>query len=154
MGALFILPAVVAAVEVGRPAPAFDLPNIDGGGNVSLQSLKGKVVVIDFWASWCGPCIKAMPELDALQQHYGSKGVQVVAISIDEELASARGKLKQGSHRFLPLHDADSAVAGRYGVGEALPSTIVIDRQGTVRFAKIGGAVPAAELRRIVESLL
>jgi len=62
----FLIPAIVGAVQVGQPAPDFTLPTLDGGQQVQLKSLRGKVVVLDFWASYCGPCIKAFPHLDAL----------------------------------------------------------------------------------------
>ncbi len=153
VAASILLPAVVWAVQVGQPAPAFSLPPVAGGENVTLESMKGKVVVLDFWASWCRPCIKAFPELSSIQQHYGAKGVKVITVSIDEEVASARAKIGKGQ-QFLPLHDGDQAVAERYGVGDSLPATIVIDRTGTVRFAKIGGSVPPAKLRQVIESLL
>lgn len=151
---LLIAPAVVGAVEVGQPAPAFSLPRVGSGAPVSLGSLRGQVVVIDFWASWCRPCIEAMPELDRLTRELGPRGLQVLAVSIDEEASAAEGALGSGSHAFTPLHDGDSAVAERYGVGGSLPATVVIDRQGRVRLFRAGGAVEPAELRRLVESLL
>lgn len=151
--AIVLIPAAVLAVEVGQAAPDFDLPTVAGGQRVALQSLRGKVVVIDFWASWCQPCVRALPELDAIQQAYGARGVQVVAISIDEEVATAARILGSG-HRFTAVHDAGAAVAERYGVGDSLPATVVVDRQGTVRFVRIGGAVEPAQLRRVIESHL
>jgi peroxiredoxin len=153
VGALVSIPAIAIAVEVGQPAPSFDLPSLVGGQRVALASLRGKVVVVDFWASWCQPCIRALPELDALQQQYGARGLQVVAISIDEEAATAIGALGTG-HLFTALHDADSFVAERYGVGDALPATVVIDREGTVRLFRTGGAVDPALLRGAIEPLL
>ncbi len=149
-----VFPALVAAVDVGQTAPAFELPRVSGEGRVSLASLRGKVVVIDFWASWCQPCIRAFPELDQIQQRYGSRGVQVLAVSIDDEVASARRALGSESHQFTALHDPGMSMAGRYGIGGALPATVIVDREGTVRFVRTGGAVEPAELRRVIESLL
>lgn len=148
------VPAIVAAVEVGQQAPGFSLNRLQGDGQVSLQSLRGKVVVVDFWASWCRPCVQALPELDQLQRDLGPRGLQVVAVSIDEEASSAQRILGTSPRAFIPLHDSDSSVSERYGVDGTLPATAVIDRQGRVRFFQAGRAVEAARLRSLVQSLL
>jgi peroxiredoxin len=148
------LPAIVAAVEVGQPAPQFSLPAVDGGAQVSLASTRGSVVVLDFWASWCQPCLAALPELDAMARELGPRGLKILAINIDEDAASARAKLGKAPHLFTPLHDGASKVATQYGVGDALPATVVIDRQGVVKLFKTGGAVEPAQLRKVVGSLL
>ncbi len=149
-----LFPALVLAVNVGTAAPAFSVPRVTGGGNVSLASLKGKVVVIDFWASWCEPCLKLFPEMDAIQREFSSKGVTVLAISIDEENEPAKAALGGSSRAFTPLLDADSKVSNSYGVGASLPATVVIDQSGTVRLFKAGGAVDRAKLRPTIRSLL
>jgi peroxiredoxin len=149
-----LVPAIVGAVEVGQAAPDFALQRISGSGQVSLQSLRGKVVVLDFWASWCQPCVRALPELDQLKRDLGPRGVEVLAVSIDEELTSAQRVLGSSPRAFVPLHDPTSSVSERYGVGDALPATVVIDRQGRVRFFQSGRAVDAARLRSVVQSLL
>ena len=155
LAVLVFIPSLVLAIEVGHPAPAFELPSLNPGGpRVSLASLRGKVVVIDFWASWCHPCVQALPELDSLQQQYAARGLQVLAVSVDEESGPALQVLGSGTHRFTSLHDADSSVSGQYGIDSTLPATVVIDRQGTVRFYRNGGATDPAELRRIIEPLL
>lgn len=148
------IPAIVAAVEVGQPAPQFALPAVDGGAQVSLASVRGSVVVLDFWASWCQPCLAALPELDAMARELGPRGLKILAINIDEDVASARAKLGKAPHLFTPLHDGASKVAAQYGVGDALPATVVIDRQGVVKLFERGGSVEPAQLRKLVTSLL
>jgi cytochrome c biogenesis protein CcmG, thiol:disulfide interchange protein DsbE len=148
------IPAIVAAVEVGQPAPPFSLPALDGGAQVSLASTRGSVVVLDFWASWCQPCLAALPELDAMARDLGPRGLKVLAINIDEDAAVARAKLGKGPHLFMPLHDGGSKVATQYGVGDALPATVVVDRRGVVKLFQSGGAVEPARLRKLVTSLL
>lgn len=148
------IPAIVMALDVGQQAPAFSLPAVDGGAQVNLASTRGSVVVLDFWASWCQPCVAALPELDALARDLGPRGLKILAINIDEDVASARAKLGKAPHLFTPLHDGASKVATQYGVGDALPATVVVDRQGVVKLFKSGGAVDPAQLRKLVTSLL
>ncbi len=151
--ALIALPVMVFALEVGKNAPAFSLRDLNGR-SVSLASLRGKVVVIDFWASWCRPCVQAFPELAALQREYGNRGLAVLAVSIDENIASARRATQNGRYPFTFLHDNRGTVAGRYGVNERLPATIVVDRQGKVKLARFGAATDVAALRSLIRSLL
>lgn len=115
----------------GAPAPAFSLPALlEGRPAVSLESLKGKVVVIDFWASWCGPCAKTLPRLSNLLA--GNPGIAVLAVTIDEDRGKAVDFLHKRKDALTYLHDADRKVAEAYDPG-GMPSLMIIDRQGVLR---------------------
>ncbi len=138
-------------VMAGDPAPGFSLPRIGAKGalgeRVALDSLRGKVVVLDFWATWCGPCIKAMPRLEAFQRKHADN-VVVVAINIDDP-AEARSMFDAAAYTAMTLLAADAAVTDRYDVG-AIPHTVVIDRSGVVRKITRGGKI---DLEREISGL-
>jgi thiol-disulfide isomerase/thioredoxin len=121
----------------GAPAPDFSLPSlIDGGKPISLKSLAGRVVVVDFWASWCAPCAKSLPRLSRMRRD----GLAVLALSIDEDRGKALDFLER-KERTAPtldyLHDAKRAVAEAYDLG-GMPSLIIVDRKGVLRYRHDG----------------
>ncbi|MDD5220686.1 MAG: redoxin domain-containing protein [Candidatus Bipolaricaulis sp.] len=121
----------------GNRAPDFTLRSLDGEP-VTLSSFRGTVVILDFWASWCGPCRTSMPALHALWETYRDRGVALVTISLDRTETDARTYLRSSSLKgAVALWDsvaASQAVARTYGV-VGIPRTIVIDAEGIVRFA-------------------
>ncbi len=144
-----ILPLCVVALAAATPAHAeakvgdragdFTLPALDGS-QVKLSDLKGSVVLVDFWASWCVPCKKELPALDALARQYveAKKPVVVLAIGIDKDRANAEkliGALKVGSLRVLL--DPDGKVPSDYDV-PTMPTSVVIDAKGLVRHVNAG----------------
>jgi thiol-disulfide isomerase/thioredoxin len=140
----------VRPMTQGDPAPAFALPTITAehqlGPPFTLDSARGKVVVLDFWATWCGPCLRAMPKLDALARTHPD--VVVVAINIDDP-AEAWSIFAERKYA-MTLLAGDRETSDRYGVS-AIPHTVVIDREGRVRSVFRGGA---ANLEREVTALL
>jgi thiol-disulfide isomerase/thioredoxin len=124
------------AAAVGERAPSFSLPSL-GGGSVSLSSLRGKVVFIDFWASWCEPCKKEMPILERLYQRYKGKGVELIAINIDKDRANAARFLSGVRTSFPTLLDPSSGVAGQYDPPK-MPSSYVVDKRGLIRYVNSG----------------
>jgi thiol-disulfide isomerase/thioredoxin len=138
-GALLCAAAFGAGPGPGAPAPGFSLPRLlDDGGEVSLKSLAGHVVVLDFWASWCAPCAKTLPHLSRLGA--GRADLAVLALSIDEDRAKALDFLgrKEKSHPGLTyLHDRKRAVAEAYDLG-GMPSLVIVDRKGVVRYRHDG----------------
>lgn len=145
----------------GGPAPAFELPRLpaEGGaadaptGPISLASLRGKVVVLDFWASWCGPCRDGMPALASLDRRFRDRGLAVVGVLTDDpELDVAARMADELGVRYPLVIDADGVVSQRYGV-QNLPTAVFIDRAGVIRATEVGPR-PPGELARIVEPLL
>ena len=118
-----------------NPAPEFTLPNLHGGKDVSLANYRGKVVLIDFWATWCGPCRITLPHLESLQQKYGKDGLQVLGISIDEKPpATVREELaKMNMGLSYPLAIADEKLLSDYEGVYSIPITFLIDKKGNVR---------------------
>jgi thiol-disulfide isomerase/thioredoxin len=135
--AMAILPRLVDGSHpmVGRPAPEFALPLLavpskpfDG----KLSSLRGKVVVLDFWAPWCKPCRAEMPELDALARKLATEDVAIVGVMVDGDSMDARMFLKDANIGYVQLEDDKGQASHDYAV-RSLPSIVVIDKQGTVR---------------------
>jgi peroxiredoxin len=126
-----------------QPAPDFSLNTLDGEP-VSLDQFRAKkMVVVSFWASWCGPCRAEMPSLAAFYQKNKDKGVEVLAISIDSEAAAARSFAHEQKLPFPVLIDDSEQVSRRYHV-QGIPSLFLIDRAGKVQFAQEGMS-PALE---------
>lgn len=125
-------PALADDATTPAPAPTFTLAS-RAGGQVSLSDLKGQVVMINFWASWCGPCRQEFPALDQIYAKYKPMGFTLVAINVESEKADAEKFLSATPATFPILFDPDNAVSGKYGVS-AMPTTVLVDRQGRVRW--------------------
>lgn len=143
------------AVAPGAPLPPIVAPRLDDASTrLNLQQLRGQVVYVDFWASWCVPCRQSMPQLDSLYREYRSRGLTVVGVNKDVAAADAQRFLKRVPVSFPLVSDADDAVARAFDV-EAMPSGYLVDRAGVVRYVHRGfSAETAAELRGEIETLL
>ena len=145
IGALATLPALAASVDTlraGAPAPAFQLAS-NSGKTVNLDSLKGQIVLVNFWASWCGPCRKEMPILEQLNRQFHNKGVTLIGVNVEPDSAAAADWLKATPVSFPILFDTDSKVSKLYQV-EGMPNTVILDRKGNVRYIH-RGYQPGAE---------
>ena len=137
----FVL-ALGATVTIGAAggssatAPELRLPASDGG-TVNLADFRGRVVLVDFWASWCAPCKASFPLLDALRRDLQPKGVEVLAVNVDERRRDMDAFLADRSHSMPILIDPKGVAAQAFGV-QAMPSSFVIDRSGKIRFAHAG----------------
>jgi peroxiredoxin len=127
---------IVPAFAGASPAPEFSLPSRDGD-SVSLQELKGQVVMLNFWASWCGPCRQEMPLLDQMHRRYSSLGFTLLGVNVEASTQDAERWLAQTPVSFPVLFDANNEVSRLYDVN-AMPSTVFIDRQGNVRYLHRG----------------
>ena len=126
----------VAPLASGAPAPQFQLGAADGTA-VNLGALKGKVVMINFWASWCGPCRKEMPILEQLSRQYRTKGLTLIGVNVEPDSKAAMNWLKETPVSFPILFDTDSTVSKLYQVA-GMPNTVIVDRKGTVRYIHRG----------------
>jgi len=121
---------------VGERAINFTLPTFQGN-RVTLSDLRGKVILLDFWASWCLPCKEELPYLDILQKTYGQNEFQVVVINIDNNPTNAMEFLKKYNIKLMPLWDREKKVVSVYDV-KKMPTTIFLDKDGRVRFVHSG----------------
>lgn len=117
------------AVEVGQAAPAFNLPGLQA--SVDLSAFKGKTVYLDFWASWCGPCKQSFPWMNEMQTRYGSKGLSVVAINVDQKNADARTFLKDTPANFTVAFDATGQTPKTYAI-RGMPTSVLIGPDGKI----------------------
>ena len=155
--ALATVLGVLAATPVWADWKVGDrLPEL-GGFQLEGQApaLAGRVVLLDCWASWCGPCQRSFPELDKLQKEYRERGLTVLAVSADEKAGAMAEFLKAHAVSFATVRDAGQKLAAAAGV-ESLPTSFLVDRQGVIRFTHVGfrGAETVKQLKREVEQLL
>jgi peroxiredoxin len=118
------------ALDVGVPAPAFSLPSKDGA-TVSIEDYRGKVVYLDFWASWCGPCRQTFPWMNKMQQQFGEQGFAVVAVNVDKKQADADAFLQKIPASFTVLYDPKGKIPTQYEI-MGMPSSVLIGRDGKV----------------------
>ena len=126
----------VVAGELSGPAPDFTL-QARGGGDVSLSDLRGDVVMINFWATWCGPCREEMPHLEALHQRYSNLGFKLLGVNVEEDSRLSDQFLAETPVSFDILFDPHNGVSELYDV-IAMPSTVLVDRAGNMRFIHHG----------------
>ena len=124
------------AVGPDDKAPDFTLKSLDGA-NLRLEEYRGQVVLINFWASWCGPCRQEMPHLEALHQRYSSLGFTLLGVNVDKDSGDAEGFLEDTPVTFPILFDPESSVSELYDV-IAMPTTVLVDRSGNMRFIHHG----------------
>lgn len=133
--ALLLTGGVVAGV-MNTPAPDFTLKS-QSGQNLKLSEHRGDVVLINFWASWCGPCRQEMPLLSELHDKYKALGFTVLGVNVEKDSSDAKKMLKQNPVSFPVLFDNNSVVSKQYDV-VAMPSTVLVDRNGKMRYLHKG----------------
>ena len=133
--ALLLVTGAIAGV-MNTPAPDFTLKS-NTGSNLRLSEHRGEVVLINFWASWCGPCRQEMPLLSELHDKYKSLGFTVLGVNVEEDSSQAKKLLKEMPVSFPVLFDNNSTVSKQYDV-VAMPSTVLVDRNGKMRYLHKG----------------
>lgn len=136
VAALTLLVGQLSAAPLSGPAPDFTLKS-RGGKNIKLSELRGQVVMVNFWASWCGPCRQEMPLLDQLYQRYQPMGFTLLGVNVEEDSGAANKVLQEIPVSFPILYDSRNEVSKSYRVG-AMPSTVLIDRDGKMRYLHKG----------------
>jgi len=143
----------VAALDAGNKMPEIGLKDL-AGKPVSAAALAGKVVVIDFWATWCAPCREELPVLQRLFKKYAAQGLVVVGVSVDKEADNIKQFLQKMPLSFPIVHDAAHSVTGKYAPPR-MPSSYIVDRKGIVRYVHGGyRSDDAAEFEKQIQALL
>lgn len=146
--------SAAALTAIGEMAPGFTLTTLDGGTEISLSDLKGKVVYIDFWASWCGPCRRSLPEVQALAKEYKGRDVQVLGVNLDRKLEAGVKYAADQNLGFPSVFDDGGQVAQSYGV-RSIPSMLIVGPDGEVAYSSVGfdpKALP--DIKKVIEDLL
>lgn len=134
--AQMLMASTTYSATLGNEAPNFTLKS-NSSKNLRLSEQRGDVVLINFWASWCGPCRQEMPELEAIYQKYQNLGFTIFGVNVDKDRASADQVLTAGNLSFPILFDTQNTISELYQV-DAMPTTLIVDRSGTVRFIHRG----------------
>jgi peroxiredoxin len=123
---------------VGKPAPDFDIKRLDGTP-CQLSDFEGKILILDFWASWCGPCIRSMPQWIEISRQYVDAGVEVVFINLEEDEERIRRFLEKMELNPTVAMDSEGSVSKQYAV-QAIPQTVIIDREGVITEILVGAS--------------
>ena len=124
--------------KIGAPMPSIVVKRFEGGGKIDLGALQGKVVLVDIWASWCAPCMEEMPLLDEMAGRLKQKGVQIIAVSVDEDKESAQTFLSsRPSWSLTVAHDPKGRLPDALQPGK-MPSSYVVDAEGIIRYVNEG----------------
>jgi peroxiredoxin len=147
-------PSSDAALDVGSAMPDYSATALDGS-KFELASHRDKVVLLNIWATWCGPCRYEIPELQTLQSKYGARGFEVVGISVDESGVDSVKQFVAANKMTYPIAiDAEGRIAGMFQTS-VLPTSVIVDRSGRVVWKKYGAIEPNDdELRKAIEKAL
>lgn len=147
---LLALPPAVPALERGDTPPALSAPQRDGT-MLTLESLRGQLVYVDFWASWCAPCLQALPALDALYRKYGDRGFTVLAVNVDTERKPALAMLDRLQPSYAVVFDPEGRWPGAFGL-RGMPCGYLLDRNGEIVYTQAG--YKASDLPRLEAAIV
>lgn len=143
----------LSAAEQGDAIPDCTLTATDGTV-LNFKQFQGKVLYVDFWASWCGPCAKSFPFMNSLNQEFKESGLEMIAVNLDEKSSDAQDFISQNPAGFTIAADAHEQCATDIGL-KAMPSTYLVDREGRIRHIHLGfKPEEAAQLKTLVRQLL
>ena len=146
--------ATAAALEEGDRAPSFAAPSLTGPGTVELGKYRGKIVYLDFWASWCGPCLKAIPEIEEMRSEFPEDQFQIVAVNLDQKEKKALRFLEKNPIGYPSASDPKGRLPGQFGV-ETMPTSYLIDRDGVIRYVHRGfSRGDGSKLREEIRALI
>lgn len=152
LGIALMLMVVAFTPSLAQKAPNFKLKTQDGS-TVELAKLKGKVVVVNFWATWCGPCRREIPGFMEVYKEYKSKGLEIVGVSLDQEGWDVVRPYLGRMPITYPVVVGDADLADAYGGIDAIPATFIVDKRGNVAKRHIG-YLNKSDFEKIVKSLL
>ncbi len=127
------LPFTVSAISVGDTVPSFKARTIDGSKSIAVDDYRGKVVLIDFWASWCPPCLKSLPKYNELRREIGTSDFEIVAVNVDENTEDAKKFLAKHPVSYPIAKDPKGVLPGVFGV-KAMPTSYLVDKNGVVKY--------------------
>ena len=144
------------ALDAGDRAPAFAAPALGGKGMVELSKYRGKVVYLDFWASWCAPCLTAIPEVEKMRGEFPSDQFQIIAVNLDQKEKKALRFLSKNPVGYPSASDPKGRLPDQYGV-DTMPTSYLIDRKGVIRYVHRGfkrgdGGKLRDEIRALLEA--
>jgi peroxiredoxin len=137
---------------VGKPAPDFQLPNLEGQP-ISLSDFRGKPVLLNFWATWCGPCVFEMPFIQSIFEESSDTGLVILAVNIGEAPPTVRDFIQSGNFSFPVLLDTSQDVALEYNV-RGIPTTFLIDKDGIIQVIKVGAFSSMLEIKRSLSKII
>ena len=158
MKKIISLVMLLLSLQLKAAAPgssiSFELDALQGDQKIKLADYKGKVVFVDFWASWCGPCKQSLPEFNKVYNTYKDMGFEIIAINLDENPEDAKAFLKKTPVDYTIAADASGSIAEKFGV-EAMPSSVLIDQKGVIRVNHKGyRSGDAKKLEKAIKMLL
>ena len=161
IGVVFIQIALVLvlansaqALEAGDKAPSFAMPSLTEGEKVELSQYRGKVVYLDFWASWCGPCLTAIPEIEEMRSEFPADEFQIIAINLDQKRKKALRFLAKNPIGYPSASDPKGRLPEQFGV-DTMPTSYLIDRNGVIRYVHRGfSRGDGSKLRHEIRALL